>query len=310
MQGVEPEAGVGAAPSHIRSHVVWVCIAVFNRVDHTRRCLNLLRRQTYTDHQTVIVDDGSTDGTSEMVVREYPEAVLIRGDGSLYWTRAMHQGIAYILMHAAQDDYTLLLNDDLMFEPDLIQRLFEISRLHTRSLIQAVESCIDNPDVIWAGGVKLNLWTAKQHLVNFHRRISEFPPDHIEHSDYLTGRGVLVPMEVFRNAGNFNTGYKQSGDPEFSRRAAKKGYRLLVTYGVRALSYEKGKNINETESYSLSDVRRYYFGVLSHSRISTRWKLAVHMTDSGLQALLYFAFDFARITWHFLSRLSLRVGRA
>src|SRR5438067_12172384 len=100
-------------------------------------------------------------------------------------------------------------------------------------------------------------------------------------------------MEVVRDTGNFNTCYKQSGDTEFARRAAKEGYRLLVTYGVRVLSYEKRKNINETESFSLSDVRRYYFGVLSHARISTRWKLAVHMTDSGLQALLYFAFDFA-----------------
>ena len=283
--------------------VVWVCIAVFNRVECTRTCLNLLRGQTYPRIQVVIVDDGSSDGTSDMVTREHPEAVLLRGDGSLYWTGAMRRGVSHIMEHAAPHDYTLFLNDDLTFEPDLIEKLLGALKLHSRSLIQALESCVDDPDLIWAGGVRINWWTAKLRLVNYHRRVSEFPAGHFEDSDYVTGRGVIAPVQVFRDAGNFHVAYKQSGDPEFARRASRKGYRLLVSYDIRVLSYEKGKNINEAETFKLSDLKRYYFGVLSHARLSTRWKLATHMTDSGLQALVYFVCDFARITWHFVSRL-------
>jgi hypothetical protein len=122
-------------------------------------------------------------------------------------------------------------------------------------------------------------------------------------SDYLTARGVLVPIKILNDIGNYDRSYKQSGDPELTRRAAKKGYSLKVLYDVVVWSYEKGKNLNEAESYLLRDLYRYYFGILSNFRLWTRWKQATSMTNSGVQALVFFLFDFARITGHFLRRL-------
>jgi len=292
--------------AHASAPAVWVCIAVFNRIHFTRKCLELLFRQTYPKVKIVVVDDGSSDGTSALVRAEYPEVVLLRGDGSLYWTGAMHAGVAHILAHAAPNDYTLLLNDDLIFAPDLVEKLLDTAKRFPQSLIQAVESCADDPDLIWQGGVTINWWTAKHRRLNYHRRLSEFPSGYFERSDYLTGRGVLAPMEVFRTIGNFDLSYKQYGDPEFTRRAAKHGYGLIVTYDVPVLSYAKGGNLNETESYSLSDLRRYYFGILSNARLTNRWKNATGMTDSWVQAFVFFAFDIVRITGHFAKRLKVR----
>ena len=103
--------------------------------------------------------------------------------------------------------------------------------------------------------------------------------------------------------GNYDNTYQQSGDPEFTRRAAKKGFALKVAYDIVVFSYEKGKNLNESESVFLSDIKRYYFGVLSNFRLFTRWKQAKAMTNSWIQALVFFAFDFTRITGHYLKRL-------
>jgi GT2 family glycosyltransferase len=286
---------------------IWVCVAVFNRLHYTRKCLELLLEQSYSELKTIVVDDGSSDGTSEMIRDEHPEVVLLRGDGSLYWTGAMRLGIEYILTHCATNDYVLLLNDDLVFAPDLIEKLLENVRRHPRSLIQAVESCLVDPDLIWQGGTDINWWTAKHRFLNYHRRISEFPPGYCQRSAYLTGRGVLVAVEVFRSVGNFDPRYQQNGDPEFTRRAAKAGYELLVAYDVRVLSYTKGDNLNEAEWYRLSDLRPYYFSALSATRLSTRWRDAVLMTHSRVQALIFAAFSFARITGHFFKRL--RIGR-
>ena len=282
---------------------IWACVAVFNRIQYTRRCLELLLAQTYPKLKTIVVDDGSSDGTYDMARVEHPEVVLLRGDGSLYWTGAMRLGIQYILDHCAADDYVLLLNDDLVFAPNLVENLLETVRRHPQSLVQAVESCLDDPDLIWQGGTEIKWWTAKHRLLNYHRRISEFPPGYCQRSAYLTGRAVLVAVEVFRSVGNFDPRYQQNGDPEFTRRAAKAGYELLVAYDVPVLSYKKGDNLNEAESYSLSDLKQYYFGVLSATRLSTRWRDAKLMTHSRVQALVFAAFSFVRITVHFFKRL-------
>jgi len=297
----QEEVGKGA-----HTPTVWVCIAVFNRIHYTRRCLDLLRRQTYPKLKPVVVDDGSSDGTSAMIIHEYPEAIRLQGDGSLYWTGAMHMGMAHILAHSETDDYVLLLNDDLTFGDSLVEKLLDAVKLHPQALIQAVESCADDPDLIWQGGVRMNWWTAKHLRLNHHRRISEFPSGHFEQSDYLTGRGVMVPVRVVRDIGNFDASYKQYGDPEFARRASRNGYDLLVDYDVPVFSYDKGKAFNEAESYSLSDLHRYYFSILSSACLSTRWKNAMDMTDSFLQGVVFFCFDLSRITWHFIKRLNAR----
>jgi GT2 family glycosyltransferase len=240
-----------------------------------------------------------------MVRSEYPEVALLQGTGSLYWTGGMRLGIKHILANAATEDFVLLLNDDLVFASDLVETLLATAERHPRSLIQAVEACIDDPDLIWHGGVEMNWWTAKQRHLNFHRRIPEFPPDHCEPSAYLTGRGVLVPLEVFRTCGNFDARYLQSGDLEFSRRAAKAGFSLLVCYGVRALCYSKGGNLNEADSYSLSDLREYFFGVHSWAQLSTLWKDAMSMTESPGQGLVWFALKVVRATVNFFTHVRL-----
>jgi GT2 family glycosyltransferase len=60
--------------------VIHIVIPVHNRKNFTRDCLISLRDQTI-EHKTIIVDDGSSDGTREMLQVEFPEIVVIEGDG-------------------------------------------------------------------------------------------------------------------------------------------------------------------------------------------------------------------------------------
>jgi cellulose synthase/poly-beta-1,6-N-acetylglucosamine synthase-like glycosyltransferase len=90
-----------------RRPIVHVLIPVHNRMDATLECVACLERQTYRDFRVVIVDDGSTDGTSDTLERMHPEVEVLRGDGNLWWTGAVHMGVEHILKSAKGGDFVL-----------------------------------------------------------------------------------------------------------------------------------------------------------------------------------------------------------
>lgn len=55
-------------------------ISTQNRRDALAHCLDTIGSQTYSDIEVVVVDDGSADGTHEMVAERFPNVVLLRND--------------------------------------------------------------------------------------------------------------------------------------------------------------------------------------------------------------------------------------
>ncbi len=90
--------------------MIYIIIPVFNRKNFTRKCLISLRNQSLKNFKIIIIDDGSTDNTSEMLKNEFPEVHVIIGDGNFWWTRSINLGVKYVLEN--KGDYILLLNND------------------------------------------------------------------------------------------------------------------------------------------------------------------------------------------------------
>ena len=65
-----------------------VLITCHNRKKKTLHILNCLKKQKINKNIKIIiylVDDGSTDGTANSVKKLYPEIILIKGNGNLFW---------------------------------------------------------------------------------------------------------------------------------------------------------------------------------------------------------------------------------
>ncbi len=75
-------------------------IPVHNRKKLTRECLASLQNQDTKHFTVIVVDDGSTDGTSEMIRAEFPDTILLQGDGGLWWVGSINKGIRYALIRS------------------------------------------------------------------------------------------------------------------------------------------------------------------------------------------------------------------
>jgi GT2 family glycosyltransferase len=97
---------------------VSVIVVNWNRRDLLRACLKSLELQTETDFEITVVDNGSMDGSPEMVEREYPGVRLIRNRENRGFCAANNQGI-----QASRAEFIALLNNDAEAEPGWLEAL-------------------------------------------------------------------------------------------------------------------------------------------------------------------------------------------
>lgn len=95
-----------------------ILLTCHNRKEKTYRCLKSLYKQyDIPSFTTYICDDKSSDGTVDMIKREFPESRIIQGTGDLFWTRGMYKA----MQEAYKDvpDLYLMVNDDVEFENNM-----------------------------------------------------------------------------------------------------------------------------------------------------------------------------------------------
>jgi GT2 family glycosyltransferase len=97
---------------------VTVIILNYNGIQYLDACLSALRRQTFRDFRTVLVDNGSTDGSREFVRSRFPEAELIALPENIGFSGGVNAGI-----RAADTPFVILLNNDTEVFPDFVEAM-------------------------------------------------------------------------------------------------------------------------------------------------------------------------------------------
>jgi N-acetylglucosaminyl-diphospho-decaprenol L-rhamnosyltransferase len=288
------------------SNRIYIVVPVHNRKSLTERFLYCMSKQTFRNFEVTIVDDGSTDGTAELIAERFKEVRLIRGDGNLWWTGATNVGIQHAMKRAAEDDAVLVINDDVEVSPDYLQILYGVWRSRRKTLIGSVVVDIKKPDIIYDGGRIVNWWTAKTRWLNLNKKLSDFGKDYSVDVSFLTGWGTLIPISVFRDVGLYDDKhFQQCGDIELPVRAKNAGYHVVVSYApivkIHTDPLDGGKNA--CSCYSLRDLSKYFFDIKSNFRLKYRFFFSLKTARNPLAFVSFLLFDFVRITWHFLVRL-------
>jgi GT2 family glycosyltransferase len=114
---------------------VSVIIANWNGRELLRACLDSLTRQTLSDIEVLVVDNGSTDSSQDMVKAEFPGAILIALERNTGFCHANNVGIK-----AAQGEYIALLNNDTLVAPNWLEKL--VDTLSARPAYSFASSCM------------------------------------------------------------------------------------------------------------------------------------------------------------------------
>ena len=201
----------------------------------TLACLASFAKQTYTDYEIIIVDDGSTDGSQEEIKKIYPETTIIQGNGNWWWAKSVNEGVRSVLRKTHTGDYILIINNDVEFEPDYLEKLVKSSVAENRALVGSLVKNFYDKNHIQDAGVRAQ-WNS------FFFPKSDFDPSQKinRNIDALASRGVLVPIEVFQKIGLFSTILPHhAADYDFSMRAKRRGFTLVMSYD--AVVYSKDR---------------------------------------------------------------------
>ncbi len=158
---------------------VSVLMAVFNTARFLPEALRSVADQTFTDFEFVVVDDGSSDGSTQ-VLRSFAASeprmrLIVRGNHGLIATRNE-------LLAAARGEFIAWVDSDDVALPD---------RLRLQ-----VESLDGDPDLVCIGGVAQNI-DPEGNLLNIER----YPLGHADiRAAQRLGSGVRFPTTMMRRA--------------------------------------------------------------------------------------------------------------
>ena len=126
-----------------------VVIATWNGLRHLRRCLPALRVQTGVTFETIVVDNGSTDGTAEWIAGKHPQIVLERLESNHGFAEANNIGFGL-----ARSKLIATLNNDAVPDPDWLQTLVRAARQYPEAGSFGSRIVLDrDPNIIDSAGV-------------------------------------------------------------------------------------------------------------------------------------------------------------
>jgi GT2 family glycosyltransferase len=196
-------------------------------------CLHSIHNVDYPIQQVIVSDNGSTDGSIEMVRERYPDVVLIENGKNYGAPIARNFGIRKALESGV--DFIYCLDNDLIIDPKAIRKSLAVFDIDER--IAMVGSLIldrEHPGRILSAGGIVN-WT--QNLVSTlgmnEKDTGKFRG--IWNVDYAGSGALMTRAEYIHKNGAFDEGFIGYGyeDTDFGIRANLLGYRVVCCAEAR-----------------------------------------------------------------------------
>jgi len=196
---------------------VSIIIVNYNTRELVRRALDALYYSSILPEQIIIVDNNSSDGSAEMIKKEFSEVALIESKENLGFAKANNLAIRKF----ANQTYVWLLNSDTETGKNSLKELFDF--MEGNKKVGAIEPSLVYPNGGWqsvggyfpsARNVFLYLFPFSYFLpLNIKRKIKAlglYPqpiPDSGLELDYVTGAAMFLRKKTLDEVGLLGEDY-------------------------------------------------------------------------------------------------------
>jgi GT2 family glycosyltransferase len=212
--------------------IISIIIPVHNRLEVTKEGIReltlslkshkLSNKNTFI-YEIIVVDDGSTDGTSKWIIENYPSINILKGDGNLWWSGAVNLGVKYSI-ETLDSEHVILWNNDIFPQNNFFKQV-EIEILKNNNNIILGSLILDSKnDSIWANGGLFNSFTGRRSVL---KKLSNKRYSYV---DWLPGMGTVISKEIILKIGFWDQKNlpQYHGDIDFCLRAKNKGIDIIV----------------------------------------------------------------------------------
>lgn len=203
----------------------------------TLECLESLARGHAVPEELIVVDDGSSDDTGEVVSERYPEARVLRNPQALGFSRAVNRGLA-----ATTSPLLLMLNSDTEVAQDFLAQAVKAFAEQPRLGVAGAQ--LVNPDRSpqWSGGAKPSLvwmFAASSGLGELRGRLlPRRPSPSARLVDWVAGTALVLRREVWAEVGPLDETFDiYCQDLDLCLRAGDAGWQVRVLPQCRVAHY-------------------------------------------------------------------------
>lgn len=227
---------------------VAVVLVGLNANAFVKQCIETVEKADWSRHtcEIVYVDNGSKDGSVEMVRSCFPQVRVIANDSNLGYCKAANQGA-----RIADARHYYFLNDDTIVYPDALPVVIDF--LDARPEIGVVGSRLLNLDLTdqwsgrrfpspWNGILGRRSWLSKvfpdaRALTDYLYRDEVAAGEPFE-ADWVSAAALLVDRDTFARVGMFAEDYYYWHEAVFCDRVRRAGRKVYLHPGSKIIHYE------------------------------------------------------------------------
>lgn len=189
-----------ASSSGVDSPLVAIVILNWNQKQLTLDCLDSLSRVDYPRFRTILVDNGSADGSVEAIRAGYPGVAIIENGENLGFSEANNIGMRRALADGA--DYVLLLNNDTVVDPGFLSELIEVAeRDPSIGVVTPKIYYFDEPHRIWCAGAHINWRTGESSRLRAEEMDDASSPADAKEVNFVSACAMCVKRSVLEEVG-------------------------------------------------------------------------------------------------------------